>query len=103
MNWKVKHIKEIKNIHSNEIYNLYPERLLSCKDILSGLTILQNGNYPSIMFLHTKTSDNFFVCFNCIDAQFEFIFKNFTQIMNNHSIKLSNSKKNIDKLKNNIK
>jgi len=103
MIWKLKHVKEIKKKDFEEIYNLYPERLLSCKDILSGLTILQNGNYPSIMFLHTKTSDNFFVCFNCIDGQFDFIFKNFTEIINNYSIKLSNSKRNIDKLKNNIK
>ena len=75
------------------------ERLLSCKDILAGLSILNNGDYPSIMFLHTKTTCNIFICFYCDDNKYELMWKYFNDITQHHIVSLNKSKQNIERLK----
>ena len=99
MKWKIKHIKEIEYNIFNKISYLFPERLVSCKDILVGLSILNSGDYPSIMFLNTKSGKNIFVCFYCDDNSFELLWNSFNIIIKNHIKTLEKSKQNIERLK----
>ena len=99
--WKLKHIKELNKNYFEELKKIYPDRILSCKDILTGLNILNNGDFPSIMLIDSNTSANKFVCFNCDDDKFNSVFRHFECISNEYNTLRKQSQINIERLKTN--